>query len=290
MNGRIVAITGGNSGIGLETARALLAAGARVILLCRSLDRGRAAVEGLSATGGTPELVRCDLADPASITAAAAEVAARAPRLDVLINNAGAYFPRYTTTDTGLELTFAVNHLGPFWLTRLLLPLLTGPDARIVNVASRAHEQGRLRLDDLQRKRRSYFGYAAYADSKLCNILFTRALARRLPDGVTTNALHPGVIASGFGQDEPGIFGTLFRLGRPLLSTPEQGARTSIFLASAPEVAGVSGGYFVRGRPARPSRLGRDDAAAEALWAASEALCAGFTAGGVPVGSEPAME
>jgi len=273
VNGRIVVITGGNSGIGLETARALISAGAQVILLCRDLECGLDAVEDLSSAGQPPIFVHCDLAEPDSIDLAAVQIADCWPRIDVLINNAGAYFPRYRTTARGLEMTFAVNHLGPFRLTRMLLPLLTGPDARIVNVASIAHAQSRLDFTDLQRRSRRYFGFFAYADSKLCNILFTRALAKRLEGtGVTANSLHPGVVATGFGQDEPGFFNALFRLGSPLLSSPQSGAKTSIHLASSPDVASVSGEYFARSRPTQPSRRARDDESAEKLWAISEAL------------------
>jgi NAD(P)-dependent dehydrogenase (short-subunit alcohol dehydrogenase family) len=198
-------------------------------------------------------------------------------QLDVLVNNAGLILNSRRQTDDGYEMTFQVNHLGPFLLTQLLRDqLVAGDDARVVNVASDAHSSARrgLDFDDLQ-STRHYRGFRVYGKTKLANILFTRELARRWADtGVTANAVHPGFVASSFGRDgDTGRFGALlFPLLKPFALSPEQGARTQVYVASAPELAGITGGYWVKSAPATPSAAAQDDAAAARLWQVSEEL------------------
>jgi NAD(P)-dependent dehydrogenase (short-subunit alcohol dehydrogenase family) len=281
MAGRTVVVTGANSGIGRATAAALASAGARTVVTARDGDRGRAAVEDIRrATGSrSVELALFDLADLASVRAGAAELLERLDRIDVLVNNAGVVLSDRTETVDGYEATFAVNHLAPFLLTRLLVDRLVATvPARVVNVASVAHRSARHGLDfaDLQ-SRHGYRGMQAYARSKLANLLFTAELARRLAGtGVTVNALHPGTVATGYGRDGDthGFLPFGMDVIRPVVKTPEQGARTSVFLATSPLVAGVTGGYFVGCRPRTPSRRARDQGAARRLWAVSEQLVA----------------
>ncbi len=269
----VAVVTGANSGIGFATAEGLLRRGWTVVLLCRSRERGAAAQSELEGrTGRCPSLVLGDLADPSSIDAAASEIADHHPQLDALINNAGAYLPRRATSPDGLEMTFAVNHMGPFRLT-LALESALPPGSRVVNVNSAVHRLGGLDWADLQREGRTYWGFGAYCDSKLANLLFTRALAARWADrGVGVHAVHPGVVATGFAQDEPGLFDRLFRLGAPLLSSPEAGAATSIHVATSEEAGRLTGKYWSGGRVARPSRASKDAAAADRLWDVSASL------------------
>jgi NAD(P)-dependent dehydrogenase (short-subunit alcohol dehydrogenase family) len=223
------------------------------------------------------DVLPLDLAELASVRRFTAEVLDRTDRVDALVDNAGLVLRRRRTTVDGFEETFGVNHLGHFLLTNLLLDRLrSNPDgARVVVVSSEAHKLARrVRFDDLQAERH-YRGFAAYAHSKLANLLFVRELARRLAGTrVTANAVHPGYVASRFGRD--GDVGRVFEVGTRIGSlfavSPEVGARTSIYLASSPEVEAVSGAYFARCRPTEPSAAARDDAAARRLWAVSEAL------------------
>ena len=224
-----------------------------------------------------------DLADLSSILAFARDFQERYPALHVLVHNAGLVLQERRETVDGFEATFGTNHMGPFILNRLLLDRLkASAPARVVVVASAAHfmARGGLDLDDLQSKRR-YRGIQAYARSKLANVLFTKALARRLEGtGVTANCLHPGTVATSFTADGDmpgGLWGFAFRYLRAFLASPEKGARTSVHLATAPELDGVSGEYFVRCRQATASGPARDASAAEDLWAVSEALCGAAT-------------
>ncbi len=278
MQGKTVLITGGNSGIGFETALALAADGATVAFTSRDPHRGEHAADEIRRrTSVQPHLMPLDLASFASIRAFAADFLERFDNLHVLINNAGLILSERTETEDGFETTFGVNHLGHFLLTHLLLDRIkASAPARIINVASRAHSFARsgLDFDDLQLTSR-YGGMKAYARSKLANIYFNRELARRLQGtGVTVNALHPGSLATGFGRDGDvkGPFGWLFSLGRPFLRSSEKGAQTSIYLASAPEVEGVTGNYFADSKETEPTSIARDDEAARRLWEASEAL------------------
>lgn len=275
MTGRTVVITGGNSGIGKATALVLARAGARTVVVSRSPDRGRAAVEELRRDSGSErvELVLGDLGSLGSTRDLAGALLAACPELHVLVNNAGVWLTSRQETADGYEQTFAVNHLAPFLLTNLLLERLAASRARVVNVSSAVHHQGRVDFDDLQVQRRSYSGLSAYADSKLMNVLFTRELARRTEGtGVTTNALHPGVVATNFGTGNSRLLDLGLRIVAPLIASPERGARTSVYVATAPELEGVSGRYYQRCREKRPSRRALDDATARRLWEASAEL------------------
>jgi NAD(P)-dependent dehydrogenase (short-subunit alcohol dehydrogenase family) len=275
LTGKTLLITGANSGIGLIAAKALARMGGEIVMICRSPDKGAAALAEVKAAAGHDRvrLVRCDLSSLASVRAAGAELAAL-PRIDVLLNNAGAYNAERRTTADGLELTFGANHIGPFLLTQLLLERLKATGAsRVINVASAAHLGGKLVWDDLGYERRGYQALRAYCDSKLMNILFTRALARRLEgSGVVTHSLHPGAVATNFAVNDTGAFAFLARIGSIFLLSPEQGAATSIALCSEPAVGEKNGLYWSSRRPAWCGPQARDDDAAERLWALSEEL------------------
>lgn len=278
VTGRVVLVTGANSGIGLETCVALARGGARVLATARAPERGLAAVEQIRARAGSREveLVELDLASLDSVRACAADVGARVDRLDVLVHNAGGVVGVRQETADGFEMTLGVNHLGPFLLTHGLAPLLAATTgARVVTVSSLAHRRGVLDLDDLMYERRPYFSMAAYAASKLANVLFARELARRLaPVGVTSNALHPGTVRSNFARDGEGhwLLGLGVRIAAPLFVDAERGASTSVHLAASPAVADLTGRYLSRRRVVRPSPAARDDALAQAFWRRSAEL------------------
>lgn len=278
MQGKHVLVTGGNTGIGLATAVELARMGASVTITSRDMVKGEAAVAEIRRASGRDaiDVMRLDLASLADVRRFAAEFLAAHPRLDVLVNNAGLILSERHETVDGFETTFGVNHLGTFLLTNLLLPRLKQcAPARIVVLSSDAHRGARgLDFDDLQ-ARRSFNGLGAYCRSKLANILFTVELAERLRGtGVTVNAVHPGAVRSGFALDGDtrGWLNTVIRFASRFYLTPEQGARTSIHVASAPELEGVSGQYFARSKPVRPSRAAQDRAAALRLWELSERL------------------
>lgn len=280
MKDKVVVVTGGNTGIGKEAARGLSRMGARVALACRDLDKARRAAEEISKeTGGEVRVFSLDLADFRSIRACAEELLAAYPRIDVLLLNAGLFLGDRRETKEGFEATFGINHLGHFLLTDLLLDRLKeSAPSRIVVVSSDAHRRAKhgLTWDDLGRTRK-YAGFDVYSESKLANILFARELARKLEGtGVTVNALHPGFVATEFGRggDVPGLLGKLVALAQVFARTPQRGAETSIYLASSPNVANVTGEYFVDGRATKPNRAARDDAAARRLWDESERLVA----------------
>lgn len=283
MNGETVVITGGNAGIGKETAVGLVQQGAHVIITSRDTARGEAAASEIrerSRTGGEVDVMALDLASLASIRQFASELARRHDRLHALVNNAGVVLGSRRLTSDGFEQTFGVNHLGHFVLTDLLMAQLrAGAPSRVVNVSSHAHKSARdgLDFDDLQAEER-YQPFQVYARSKLANIYFTRELARRLDgSGVTANALHPGFVRSQFGRD--GDLGTGMGVGIGIVQvfaiSARRGARTSIYLASSPEVAETTGGYYFRCKPAAVSKPAEDDDAARRLWSASEELVAG---------------
>ena len=269
---RIALVTGATSGIGKVTARALAQQDYRVVLLARDWRRAEetAAEIRRAARHDRVETLLCDLASQAQIRAAAEELKRRHDRLHVLVNNAGAIFMKREVSADGIEKTFAVDHLAYFLLTNLLLDVLkASAPARVVNVASAASAAGHLEFDDLQLEHR-YSGWRAYSNAKLANILFSNELARRLSgNGVTSNALHPGVVATGFGRNDNGLFTWLVKLGRPFMVGEEKGARTSIHLASSPEVEGVTGKYFVNRKPRRPPREALDEGVARRLWEVS---------------------
>ncbi len=270
MRGKRVVITGATKGIGRVTAVELGKMGAALTLVVRDGVRG---AEVAREVGGDVDVVVGDLSSTAEVARIGDEIAAKHARIDVLVNNAGALLMKRQTTKEGLEATFATNHLAYFILTKKLLPSLEkAPTARVVNVASEAHRRGSIRFDDLMGER-SWSGWFAYASSKLANILFTSELARRLEGtNVTTNALHPGVVASGFARNNRGVVGFVWRLMGPFLLSNERGARTSIFLASDPSVERVSGRYFDECKERRPSREARDAEVARRLWEISEEL------------------
>ncbi len=277
MDGKVCVVTGATSGIGRVTARELAKAGAHLVLTTRDEAKAQAVERELRAVRPDVQVdwVRADLSLMREVVRAAGEIRSRVDRIDVLVNNAGAIFNDREVTSEGLERTFATNHLSYFVLTRELRELLVrSAPARIVNVASDAHRRASMKWDDLQHAR-GYFAYGVYGQSKLANILFTRELARRLEGtGVTANSLHPGVVATGFGKNSPGLFKLGVQLLSPLFVSPEKGAQTTLHLATSPKVEGVSGRYFAKSREARPSKAAQDDAAAKRLWEETERILA----------------
>jgi NAD(P)-dependent dehydrogenase (short-subunit alcohol dehydrogenase family) len=276
MEGRVCVVTGATAGIGQATAAGLAERGATVFLVARSRDKARTVAEEIVRATGNDRVrtVIADLAVQAQVRAVADEIAGLFPAIHVLVNNAGIYTRRRELTADGIEMQLAVNHLAPFLLTHLLMDRLrAGAPARVVNVSSEAHRQGRIRWDDIGLEAR-YGGLRAYAGTKLMNILFTRELARRVDaSAVTANALHPGVVATTL------LFKGFWPIGwfKRFLRTPTQGASTSLYLATSPAVAGVTGGYFKDEKQIQPSAAARDDEAARRLWALSERLT-GITA------------
>jgi NAD(P)-dependent dehydrogenase (short-subunit alcohol dehydrogenase family) len=271
----VALVTGATNGIGKVTALELARAGYRVLLTSRDQSKGQRVVEELRSQSGNDalELFVGDLSNMSDVQRIALEVRAQHPKLDVLVNNAGGLFTKRTTTVDGLETTFAFNHLSYFLLTNLLLPSLRAAgNARVVSVSSVANRLARMRWDDLE-FRRGYSGYAAYNQSKLMNVLFSNALARRLRGtGVTSNVLHPGAVRSGFNYNPGGLIQIVFSVTKLFLITPEQGARTSLHLAISPEVAGVTGGYFANKKQRRANPIGYEEDAQERLWGVSEQL------------------
>jgi NAD(P)-dependent dehydrogenase (short-subunit alcohol dehydrogenase family) len=280
LTGQVIAITGANAGIGKETAVGLARMRATVVMTARDPERGSAALAEVRERTGSDrvELLALDLADLASVRACATELLVRYDRLDVLVDNAGLVMSKRTETANGFETTFGVNHLGHFELTNLLLERLrASAPSRVIVLASDAHKFafGGLKFDDLQ-THRHYRGFLAYSRSKLANVLFTRELARRMNGtGVTVNAVHPGYVDSRFGKDGDTRLDSLMGIGAKLFAiSPEEGARTSIYLASSPDVEGATGTYWYKCTPAKMSKAARDDAAARRLWDESEALIA----------------
>jgi len=273
LKGRTAVVTGATGGIGLETALGLARLGATVTLVGRDEARLEAARQAVAAAaaGAPPTVARCDLGSLAEVRRLAEALRGRLPRLDVLVNNAGAMNATRKLSADGHELTFAVNHLATYLLTRALFPSLrAAPAPRVVTVASEAHRMGALDFDDLDASR-AYSAMRVYGTSKLCNILFARELARR-EGWLASNSLHPGVVATGFGRNDPGWTRLLVRAVAPFLKTPEQGARTSLHVAASPALEGVSGRYFKDEREAAPRAQALDDAAAARLWEVSARL------------------
>jgi NAD(P)-dependent dehydrogenase (short-subunit alcohol dehydrogenase family) len=269
MAGKVCLVTGGSGGIGFVTARALAGRGATTLIIARDPSRGQAAAAAIREAAGHERVrfLAADLADQSQLRAAAAEVLREHARIDVLVNNAGGLFGRRSVTADGIERTFALNHLSYFLMTHLLLPALQrAAPARIVNVASAAHKSVTLDFNDLQGEEH-YDRWIAYKRSKLANVMFTYELARRIEgSGVTANALHPGFVATEIGTRHGFVPGLLWGLGTLAAVSPEEGAKTSIYLASSPEVAGVSGRYFSRGREKRSSEASYDRDASLRLW------------------------
>ena len=280
MQGKTVLITGATDGIGKETACRLAEKGARVVIVGRSRDKGAAAVAELKARTRNEaiDFLQADLSVQQEVRRIAAAVTALVPRLDVLINNAGAIVFGRQETDDGLERTFALNHLNYFLLTNELMELLkASAPARIVNVASIAHRRAVLDFEDLQLNR-GYSAWKAYSRSKLANVMFTYELARRLEEtGVTANCLHPGFVRSHFGQNNNlfARFGVSLAMRFGNAISVEQGARTSIHLASSPEVDGTTGFYFDECQPVKSNRYSYDAAAQKRLWDISAEMVGG---------------
>jgi NAD(P)-dependent dehydrogenase (short-subunit alcohol dehydrogenase family) len=276
--GKTILITGATGGIGRAAARALAGTGAQLVLVGRNQAKAEATVSEIRLATGNDQLsyVLGDLSVLAEVRRVAGEVLERHDRVDVLVNNAGGIFARRQVTADGFEHTFALNHLGYFVLTDLLLERLrASAPARIVNVSSDAHRSARLAmLDDLQSER-GYgpMGFGAYGRSKLMNVLFTYELARRLEGtGVTANAMHPGFVASGFGLNNRGLVAALIRLTQLFARTPEQGADTAVYLASSPDVEGMTGQYFADRKAVASSAVSYDVAAQQRLWEISARL------------------
>ncbi len=269
MSTQICLITGANSGIGKITTRELAKKGMDVIMVCRDAKKGEAArAEILPFAKGKVELMLCDLANQESIVELSRAVRERYDHLDVLINNAGLILDKPQKTSEGFEATFGINHLGTFLLTNLLLDLLKkGTEPRVVTVSSDAHKWGKWDLTDVAHPK-EFKSLNAYGNSKLANILFASELARRVkPLGITSNSLHPGVVKTNFGVgSDSGWFVKLFNLARPFFLTPEQGAENSIYLASSPDLKGVTGLYFVKKKPKTPAPAAQSEANAKALW------------------------
>jgi retinol dehydrogenase 12 len=277
MDGKVCLITGATGGIGQETAKALARKGATLVLSGRDEARTAATVAAVreAAPDARVEFLLADLSSLQSVRGLADAFLQRHSRLDVLINNAGLIIDRRKVTVDGYEATFATNHLSHFLLTHLLRDLLVKSGAsRIINVSSEGHRFARSDfLDDPQTEHHRYDGIRVYGNAKLSNILFTKGLAKRLTGtGVTANALHPGAVRTGFGHNSEGFFRHLIQAVSPFLLTAEKGARTSVYLAASPEVAGVSGEYFIKCRKAKPSSAARNDALVERLWQVSEQL------------------
>ncbi len=273
MKGKVCVVTGATSGIGKAAAAALARLGAQVVLVGRDQGRAAAAAAEIGAAGPVPPKVEiADLASMEQVRALAGRLAAL-ERIDVLINNAGLVLGERRVTKDGFEHVFAVNHLAPFLLTNLLLPKLTGSaPARVVTVTSDAHSAAKLDLDDPGLEH-GWDSWRSYANSKLANILFTRELARRLDGtGVTANCAHPGVVRTGFGREGKLLLRLGTTIARPFFLSPERGADTIVYLASSPDVAGETGGYYVKRQLREPSAAARDDAAARKLWEISERM------------------
>lgn len=271
---KTIVITGATSGIGEVAAVELAKQGARIVLIARDPARIQTTLPRIRQANPAAKHVAhiADLSRIGEMKRVAKEIAATETEIDVLINNAGAMFTKRQVTEDGLERTFALNHMSYFVVTNLLLPSLK-PGARIVSTASDAHRGARLDFGDLQSEK-AYSGFSVYGRSKLCNILFTRELSRRLNgSGIAANCLHPGFVATRFGDESGGATSLAIRLVKPIGAiSPEQGARTIVYLASSPEVEGMSGGYYYKNKPAIPTGEAQNGEDAKRLWSVSEQL------------------
>lgn len=277
LQGKICLVTGATGGIGRVTARELAKMGAEVTFVARNQQKADETLAEIraAAPNAKVDVILADLSELSQVRKAAAEFKRKHDKLHLLVNNAGAVNMNRAVTKDGHELTFAVNHLAYFVMTNELLPLLkAAAPSRVVSVASDAHIMGKMNFDDLMGEK-SYGGMTAYNQSKLANILFARELAKRLEGtGVTSHAVHPGVVNTGFGKNTPGIFNFFVKLGSPFMRTPEKGARTTLQAATSPEGASTTGMYWKNSRIAKPARQALDDAAAKRLWEVSEQLTA----------------
>ncbi len=272
--GKTAVVTGATSGIGAVVARELAARGARLLIVARDPQRAQATLAALPASPARAHAAHiADLSSLSDVKRVAAEIADQEAAIDILINNAGGVFPTRQVTADGLEQTFALNHMSYFILTLGLLDRIkAAPQGRVVSTASRMHASYSLDFSDLQLAKR-YNSYVAYGRSKLCNILFSRALARRLAGtSVTSNALHPGFVATAFGGQDRTPMGIVFNWMKVLAISPADGALTTLHAATSDEGGTLTGAYFVKSRPAEPSRAARNDENGERLWAVSAAL------------------
>jgi NAD(P)-dependent dehydrogenase (short-subunit alcohol dehydrogenase family) len=281
--GKTILITGATSGIGFIAARSLAQMGATVVLVGRDPAKAQASVAQIQQETGSTSVsaMTADLSSMQQVRDLAGDFQGRFPRLDVLLNNAGAVFLSQQTTADGYERTFALNHLAPFLLTNLLLDRLkANASARVVTVASMAHAGNKIDFGDVNQTARGYSAWRAYGESKLANIMFTYALARRLEGtGVTANTLHPGFVATNFGKNNGALSQVMMALASPFAISPEKGALTSVYLASSPEVANISGNYFVKQKAVKSSKASYEVEAQERLWQISEQMT-GVKAGG----------
>ncbi len=275
VQGKTILITGATNGIGRVAALELAKMGAQVVIVGRNQARIDETIKEIKDKAGVAvEAIKGDLSVMSGVRQVASDFRSRHNRLDVLINNAGAIIGSREETSEGNEMTFALNHLNYFLLTELLLDLLkASAPSRIVNVSSDAHVGAKINFDDIQSKQYSMGGMRAYGQSKLMNLLFTYELAKKLAGtGVTVNALHPGVVATGFGHNNGGVMNLVMNVMHLFALTPEQGADTIIYLASSPEVEGVTGKYFVKRKVKQSSAESYDEAAAKRLWDISEQI------------------
>jgi retinol dehydrogenase 12 len=272
LKNKIVLVTGATQGIGKVTALELAKMGADVTIVGRNPQKTAAAAEEICQASGNPSIhyLIGDLSTKSGVETVAQAFRSNHNNLHILVNNAGAVFLHRQESADGIEMTFALNHLAYFYMTYLLLDLIkASAPARIINVSSAAHYSGRINFNDIQLER-SFSGWKAYSQSKLANILFTKELSRMLEGtGVTANALHPGFVATNFGRSNGGFFDPLFKLFQVAAITPEKGAETTIFLASSPEVEGMTSLYFAKKRPVRPSPAAVDPQSARKLWEVS---------------------
>jgi len=276
MDGRVVVITGGTSGIGQVAAGKLAGMGARMVLVARDKERGQAALDCVRSAGPNARhsIHYADLSTIAEMKRVASEISAAEPRIDVLINNAGALFNSRRLTADGLEMTFATNHMSYYVLTLGLAERLKSTSgARVVNTASDAHKGARLDFGDLQ-SANNYRGFPAYSRSKLCNILFTRELSKRWSGtGMTVNCLHPGFVKTRFGNQSGGALAYGIRIAKMFAAiSQEKGSRTIVYLASSDEVSKTSGAYFYKCKPVEPTQEAQDDESARRLWEESAKL------------------
>lgn len=276
MKDKVCIVTGANAGIGRVTALEIAKMGAKLVIVCRSKERGEEALKDIrnKSNNENVELILADMASQKSIKNFAEQFKTKYDKLDVLVNNAGLIIGKKELTEDGIESTFAINHMGYFITTHLLLDMLKeSPAGRIVNVASEAHRMGNTSFDDINCEK-AYNSMKVYGQSKFNNILFTYELAKRIKEhkNLTVNCLHPGVIGSNFGQTGAAWFRFGAKLLKPFFLTNEQGAETQIYLATSPEVEGVSGKYFDKKKPVRSSKISYDENAWKKLWEISEGL------------------
>ena len=269
MNGKVCLVTGATDGIGKVSARVLAEKGAKVIIVGRNPEKSATVLAELKSSSGNEniDLLMADLAVMQEVRDLAEQVISHYDRLDILLNNAGGYFAKHELTSDGLERTFALNHMSYFLLTNKLMELLkSSAPARIVNVSSDAHYGIDMEFENLNGEQ-EYKAWKAYQKSKLANVLFTYELLKKVPADITVNCLHPGFVATNFGHNIGGFFGPVLKIAQRISAIdPEEGAKTSIFLCSAPEVKGVSGKYFYKCQPKTSSRESRNMDTGKRLW------------------------